>query len=359
MNGPGQPPPPGTPQWGSPPPPTGGGRTVLVVVISTLVAVLAIGAVVVGWVVIRSDGDDARVTSTSRDESTGPEPGPSLPSDTTADPVSTPLPLPTGSTPTVPASTPPTVPATVPLATVPVVPPPTIAEVDPATVLQANPLYSVAPLQAAGCAAASSVPLDTVDNVRLYYSSVLPCLDATWQQIGNGTGIAARAPSLVVFTGPSTGSCLDGIQFSFYCPSNETIYMYADEMIGPWLEFPNDYSHGISRLAATHTIAHEYGHHIQQYTGILPTVGPDFPGTESERRLELQASCLGNVFMSSQSDAYPIAAEYLDVQDLWRFITRVPNHGSEANQAVWTQRGYQGANPGDCNTFTASPPDVS
>lgn len=235
---------------------------------------------------------------------------------------------------------------------------PAPSPVDVTSVLLSNALYGSAPLQGAGCSGDSSVPLDSLDNVTAYYTSVLTCLDAAWTQVGATAGIDVRPAGLEVFSGPSFGSCFDGVEYSFYCSSTETMYMYADEIIRPWVEYPADYSHGLTRLAATHVIAHEYGHHVQQVTGILTAVGPDIAGTEMERRLELQASCLANIFLASQADAYPIEADYLAQPELWRFITRVPNHGSEANQALWTERGYQTATPGDCNTFGASPEDV-
>ena len=247
------------------------------------------------------------------------------------------------------------VPTIAPPATEPVAAP----EITAADVLERNPLYAAAPLLDVGCGAIASTPLDTVDNVRAFYSSMMPCLDAAWAQIGAGTGIAVRPANLVVFTGPSASSCLDGVTYSFYCGNDETIHMYADEMIQPWLEFPTEYSHGITKLAAVHTLAHEYGHHVQTFTGILGVLGSDFYGTEAERRLELQASCLANVFLASQASAYPIAPDYLDEQNLWRFITRVPNHGSEANQALWTAAGYQSAAPGQCNAFSAPAEQVA
>jgi predicted metalloprotease len=233
------------------------------------------------------------------------------------------------------------------------VPPVTTPEITAADVLERNPLYAAVALQDAGCSTVASVPLDSVDNVRGFYESMMPCLEAAWTQIAADTGLAVRPAGLQVFTGASASSCLTGVTYSFYCSDDETIYMYADEMIRPWLEFPTDYSHGITRLAAVHTLAHEYGHHIQGNAGIFGVLGAEFAGTEAERRLELQASCLANVFLSSQVSAYPIAPEYLDVQNLWRFITVVPNHGSEANQALWTDVGYQSATPGQCNTFSA------
>lgn len=231
-------------------------------------------------------------------------------------------------------------------------------EVDPSEVLERNPLYSAGKIGAAGCPAVSQVPIDSTGNARRFYSSMMPCLKKTWRVLAK-QGIDFRAPSLVVFDGVGDSPCGGG-QYSFYCPSNETIYMYATEMVNPWNQYAgDDFSHGLTRLAAVHTLAHEYAHHIQQVTGIFGAASPT-PGTEVERRSELQASCLGNVFLASQRDAYPVQGDYWNAQwvGLWRYITRVPNHGTEANQALWTDRGYRSMSPSRCNTWTAPAGEV-
>ena len=232
---------------------------------------------------------------------------------------------------------------------------------DPQKTLKNNKLYDAAPLKSANCAFNSSVALDSLGGVRAYYESVLPCLTKTWSQLKTD-GIKFRAPKLKVFSGEVSTPCGGGILYSFYCGSNETIYMYADEMFNPWNQYAgDDFSHGITKLAAVHTIAHEFSHHIQYVTGIFEAMGPNWSGTELERRSELQASCLGNAFLSSQRGAYPIDPVYLDAQweGLWRFITRVPNHGSEGNQNFWTDQGFGSARPGDCNTWVVSGGQVS
>ena len=62
--------------------------------------------------------------------------------------------------------------------------------------------------------------------------------------------------------------------------------------------------------------------------------------------------------LGAQRDAYPILADYAQRPELWRYIV-VSNHGSLANQAYWTDRGYGSAKPGDCNTFKAPSSKVS
>lgn len=223
-------------------------------------------------------------------------------------------------------------------------------------ILQTNALYQVGAVPSAGCATWSQVELGTFDGVRAFYESVVPCLDAAWAQV-----VPDMTPALLtVFTGPApTDSCSPGSEYSFYCPSSGTIFMYADEMISPWNQYAgDDFSHGITRLAAAWVIGHEYGHHLQNVAGIFGALEPGWPGTETERRLELQASCLADVFLSSQRDAYPVAEQYWEWQDNWRG-TRLANHGSPENHRMWVDRGYQAADPGACNAFTAPPAEVT
>lgn len=228
-------------------------------------------------------------------------------------------------------------------------------------VLKRNRLYRVGTMTGAGCAPASQVALDSSANLQAYYRSTLPCLDQAWKGSWRKlrkAGVKFRAPKVVVHNGASSSPCGTPGRLSFYCGRNKTIYMYDAEIVNPWNAYPGDeYSHGLTRLAATHTLAHEYGHHVQQLVGILRTIGPRYEG-KLERRAELQASCLGNVWLSAQRDAYPILADYAQRPELWRYIS-VSNHGSLANQAHWTDRGYASARPGDCNTFKAPGRKVS
>lgn len=228
--------------------------------------------------------------------------------------------------------------------------------VSPADLLQRNDLYKIPAIGDAGCAGESAAALDSVAGVRAFYSSMMPCLNAAWSQLRTSK-LPFRAPRLVVHSGEPISDC-GALAYSFYCPREQTIYMYAPEMITPWQQYSTDYSHRITRLAAEHTIAHEYGHHLQYLTGIFGAIGPDWSGTVLERQLELQASCFGNAFLSSQRAAYPISSADFADEDLWRFITRVPNHGAVGNQKLWSERGYENRKPGACVTFAAPRTEV-
>lgn len=222
-------------------------------------------------------------------------------------------------------------------------------------VLKGNALYRAPKMRSASCAPVAQTPLGDSAGLLSYYRSVLPCLNkawkASWKPMAK-SGVKFRAPKVAVHNGRPAGPCSNVGPLSFYCPLNKTIYMYDAEITRPWNTWTDEVNRGVFRLAATHTLAHEYAHHVQELTGIMRGIKYNYVGKPG-RQLELQASCLGNVWLSAQRDAYPVAAEYVARPEHWRYIA-VAEHGSVANQKLWTERGYAKARPSACNTFKAS-----
>ncbi|WP_433367347.1 neutral zinc metallopeptidase [Streptosporangium sp. CA-115845] len=113
-----------------------------------------------------------------------------------------------------------------------------------------------------------------------------------------------------------------------------------------------------------HLIAHEYAHHVQNLTGMW-TAYKDMPArTKTQalaqsRRLELQADCLGAVFMASVWSSQNYRGEdWKEVVDHYRGsgdekVNKERSHGTGKNRAAWLQRGFAGASPAACNTWTA------
>ncbi|RYZ11948.1 MAG: hypothetical protein EOO70_09375, partial [Myxococcaceae bacterium] len=211
-------------------------------------------------------------------------------------------------------------------------------------------------LRSSGCRE-NGAPLTTRTNVETYYRAVLRCLDRDWRPVLRKAGIAFAAPKLVVYNGRNARStCNQPGQISFYCPDSFTIYMYADEIIRPWKQYPgDDFSHLITRMAATHTIAHEYGHHVQQLSGIFEAYTGRWRTSRNrtalEIRSELQASCLANQFIRAERRSYPVPDVML--RD-WRWpLIYVANHGTVASQKDWITRGRTHPRPRACNTWVA------
>ena len=161
---------------------------------------------------------------------------------------------------------------------------------------------------------------------------------------------------------------------SFYCGRSQTMYLKYDDDIQLWNRSADSSSRSFSRMWATYTAGHEYGHHIQQLTGILPAAqrlrydAPDREAAlEASRRIELQASCLAAVFMGAHRASYGITG--LDLTIYRRYVEARTgdentnggprDHGRRASHRFWASRGFNSPTSASCNTFTASASKVS
>jgi predicted metalloprotease len=201
-------------------------------------------------------------------------------------------------------------------------------------------------------------------TVRAYYTRFLPCLNRTWYPVVKQAGARYRSPKLVVFGGTLPTPC-GRTSIPYYCGSNETIYM-------PWPAAVKAYktNQAFARATMAVQISHEYGHHVQMMTGILQasfarsaTIRTT-PGKQLEsRRRELQATCFGGVYLGADKRYFPVSGQ---LATMWRFVVthmgdeydtrmpKVPDHGGRAYNGYWSGRGFNGINPGLCNTFAAS-----
>ncbi len=274
---------------------------------------------------------------------------PSVPVATTSAPT---IPPPTRSTTTRPPTTRPTSPKPV--------------RVDPLQFVATHRLYKTGVQRPVNCKE-PRVGLANGSKATSYYRAVKACLDRAWPRQVAASGRTFRSPGLVSWVGSANSPCGNSDRsLSFYCSSNHMIYMDVADDIGFWKR-----NQPFARALATHTVAHEYAHALQHMTGILPAfnrVRYEAP-TEAarllvNRRMELQASCLGNVFLGANRNSYPFKGE-LYRQWLWVVtqsgdVSYLPrDHGSKSSHAFWSRGAYASRNPGKCNTFSAGPGKVS
>lgn len=137
-----------------------------------------------------------------------------------------------------------------------------------------------------------------------FYRAAIECHNSAWRSTLTGFGIE--------FTGPKLWAGARSAQYdggcghngtgreAFYCPRDQTIVMPFDTM------------QPISRNGAGYALAvlsHEYGHHIQQLTGIFNAFQArgnalNWAGSETDllnRRLELQAWCFSGMFYGTST----------------------------------------------------------
>ncbi|MFF0245296.1 neutral zinc metallopeptidase [Streptosporangium sandarakinum] len=236
------------------------------------------------------------------------------------------------------------------------------------TSLTNNTLYRAGSLPRVSCPAGSA---DIYSNAQLkaLILKTSRCLDKGWAQIMRQQGIDWRRPGYAITSTKGRGACGDfpsaGGIVPYYCPRNETIYASTSAMVRG-----SGRSLGYGQLTNWHggivsMMAHEYGHHVQQLSGLSNTWWEKSLRSTSRsgklalsRRFELQATCFGAMFMRSVSATYPVTPARRDT--LYYFYSRVGDwagaprdHGSPANNNRWFRQGYEKNKTFQCNTWLA------
>lgn len=199
-------------------------------------------------------------------------------------------------------------------------------------------------------------------ELTAFYQAEMKCLDAAWNPALTSVH-ELTFPSALAVSVPAHSACgpaPDSKQaLAYYCAGDITIYAPSDWMLA---------AVGLNKASHLATIAHEYGHHVQNESGILDaaedkTVSPNGdspPDLEISRRVELQANCFGALFIAdaegrgaiSKALANATIADYGNTDDS-------DTHGSRENQLGWAKAGFAGKTPASCNTWAASAEDVS
>lgn len=123
--------------------------------------------------------------------------------------------------------------------------------------------------------------------------SALASLNETWQPVFQQAGVAFEQPTLNFYRQGTRSGCgaAQSAMGPFYCPADQGIYLdttFFDQMaqqMGAGGDF-----------ARVYVMAHEYGHHIQQLTGVADAVRQQQQSNPPQAnqwqvRMELQADC--------------------------------------------------------------------
>lgn len=207
------------------------------------------------------------------------------------------------------------------------------------------------------------------DDCRLVFGQ--KALDVYWSTHVQGY----RAPQLIIVDGAASTRCgtASNATGPFYCPPEETIYV--DPTFFGVLR--SQFGAQAGSLAQLYVLAHEYGHHIQQLTGIMDRYPNDGTGPDSNGvRTELQADCYAGAWIADATEAKaangvaylqrPTDAELRDALDAaatvgddniqaqsGRVNPETWTHGSSAQRQRWFTAGYQNG-LGACDTFSVS-----
>ena len=209
--------------------------------------------------------------------------------------------------------------------------------------------------------AATSITLDE------YWSDALP------QQ----TRVQYVLPDVVSFSASTSTGCGSASSATgpFYCPPDQTVYIdvsFFDEL-------RSRFGSSGGPLAEEYVIAHEFGHHIQQITGVMDQADRGGTGADSDSvRIELMADCLAGMWAGNAATTIdpetgrpflePItsaqladalsAASAVGDDRIQQQATGTTNpeawtHGSSEQRQRWFTIGYEGGTFDECNALNA------
>lgn len=200
------------------------------------------------------------------------------------------------------------------------------------------------------------------DSYEVFATKVLGSTNKTWRDILAQTGKPYDEPRLVLFRNATQSGC--GIANSqvgpHYCPADSTIYIdetFFDEL--------KKFGASGGDVAEAYVIAHEVGHHVQNYLGIMERAqSAAAQDNQASINLELQADCFAGIWIKSVSnifepgevrEAIEAAAAVGDDRIQQKVEGQINpetwTHGSSAQRVEWFNRGFESGRPSECNTF--------
>jgi predicted metalloprotease len=173
-----------------------------------------------------------------------------------------------------------------------------------------------------------------------------------WQQEFNAAGYRFLPATQVIVTGTVSSGCDPRETISrdtgnaFYCRVDESIFLP--------LGFMEVIVRAIGDTGVAFTIAHEYGHRVQDLLGILDAADR---GRFSGKNLELQADCLAGAWATSVYRRGLL--EEGDLEEAARFTSKIADapgtvaddpraHGSAQERLSAFDKGYRSGDAGTC-----------
>ena len=152
-------------------------------------------------------------------------------------------------------------------------------------------------------------------------------IQAFWEDEFQRRGGRYEPAQTQLFSGSTQGACgyASAAQGPFYCPLDQKAYIDLEF----FRELETRFGARGGPFAQAYVLAHEYGHHVQNLSGVLQQERSNATGPQSAQvRIELQADCLAAVWARNATQTGYI--EQITQQDI--------NDGLDAAAAVGDDR---------------------
>ena len=222
-----------------------------------------------------------------------------------------------------------------------------------------NPLYRAGQITAVSC----SLPTAKLTNKQTmlrYANAFVACLNRGWAPAVTRAGFDFVPPSAVYSAPAGTKTdcaTMDKEYYGLYCGSNHGIYFNWPEYV------VEGASQEDTRASVQWLIAHEYGHHVQELTGILDQYDDRYaaaPGAAAqqveENRSEMQAHCFAAAFFGANRDTLRIHGERLDHYGHPGYDR---HEADSVNFDRWLRQAFKARGAAGCNTWAAPAASVT